>query len=91
MTMSNSRALADLAISDNGFIFDPLGGTTFSVNATGLCVLQALKEGLDARSIAQRLRDRFDRVALNPERDVDEFIRSLRQHDLISADPTTTR
>ncbi|MGD0838310.1 MAG: PqqD family protein [Polyangia bacterium] len=89
--MSTSRTLADLAISDNGFIFDPLAGATFSVNATGLCVLQSLKEGLGPAAIAERLSERFDK-ATPPDaaRDVDEFIRQLRQHNLIAADSIAT-
>ena len=84
--MSNSRNLADLAISDNGFVFDPFAGATYSVNPTGLCVLQSLKEGLGRAAIAQRLVDRFDKPTQDPLRDVDEFIRQLRQHSLIPTD-----
>ena len=84
--MNNSRTLADLAISDNGFIFDPLAGATFSVNPTGLCVLQLLKEGLSQHDIAQRLVERFDKATSDAARDVDEFVRQLRQHNLVPAD-----
>jgi hypothetical protein len=91
MTISNTRTLADLAISDNGFVFDPFAGATYSVNPTGLCVLQSLKEGLGRDAIAQRLTDRFDRVTQDPLRDVDDFIRVLRQHSLVPADASTER
>jgi hypothetical protein len=87
--MSNPRTLSDLAISDNGFVFDPTGGATYSVNATGLCVLQSLKEGLGKQAIARRLAERFDKPAPDPLRDVDEFIRVLRQHTLVPADFST--
>ncbi len=89
--MSDSKTLADLAISDNGFIFDPLGGATFSVNATGLCVLQALKEGLDREAIAERLSERFEKAGPDPARDVDDFVRLLRQHALISGELAAAR
>jgi hypothetical protein len=81
--MSDSRALADLAISDNGFVFDPSAGTTYSVNSTGLCILQSLKEGLGRDAIAQRLVERFGNPTPNPASDVDEFIRLLRQNRLV--------
>jgi len=87
--MSNAKTLADIAISDNGFVFDPLAGATYSVNPTGLCVLQSLKEGLDKQAIARRLVDRFEKPAPDPLRDVDEFIRLLRQHSLVPADLST--
>jgi len=87
--MSNPKTLSDLAISDNGFVFDPMAGATYSVNATGLCVLQSLKEGLGKQAIARRLTECFDKPALDPSRDVDEFIGLLRQHSLVPADFST--
>jgi hypothetical protein len=87
--MRNPRTLSDLAISDNGFVFDPMAGATYSVNASGLCVLQSLKEGLGKQAITQRLLDRFAKPTQDPSRDVDDFIRTLRQHSLIPADFVT--
>jgi hypothetical protein len=84
--MSERRRLGDLAINDNGFIFDPWAGATYSVNATGCCVLQALKEGLGRDVIAQRLVDRFEKPSQDPTRDVDEFVRLLRQYGLVPGD-----
>ncbi len=89
--MSNSRTLADLAISDNGFVFDPLAGATYSVNQTGLCVLHSIKEGLCKDAIAQRLAERFDKAVADPLRDVDEFLSLLRQHSLIPANFSAER
>ena len=43
--MSNTERLRELAISDAGFVFDPLTGHTYNVNATALAALRALKEG----------------------------------------------
>jgi hypothetical protein len=84
--MSDRRTLGDLAINDNGFIFDPWAGATYSVNATGFCVLQALKEGLGRGAIAQRLVERFERPSQDPTREVDEFIHLLRQYGLVGSD-----
>jgi len=83
--MGISRSLSDLAISDNGFVFDPFAGSTYSVNPTGLCVLQSLKEGLPKGDIAQRLAERFAGSATDLARDVDEFIHLLRQNNLVPA------
>jgi hypothetical protein len=84
--MSDTRALADLAISDNGFVFDPLGGATYSVNLTGLCILRSLKEGLGRGAIAQRLVESFGNPTPDPTSDVEEFVRLLRQHRLVPGD-----
>jgi len=84
--MSNVTRLADLALSDTGFAFDPYSGSTFTINATGVCVLQAMKEGLEAEAIAKRLRARFDVRAADVRRDVDDFTALLRQHGIVAED-----
>ena len=58
--MSSATHLKDLALSDTGFVFDPYTGATFTTNATGLAILQALREGLGRSAIIERLRERFD-------------------------------
>ncbi|MFT3767460.1 MAG: HPr-rel-A system PqqD family peptide chaperone [Minicystis sp.] len=84
--MSNTKRLGDIALSDTGFAFDPYSGSTFTVNATGLCVLNALKEGLDGEAILARVRERFDARGADVARDVDDFVAALRQHGLIDGD-----
>lgn len=81
--MFNTKRLGDLALSDTGFAFDPFSGATFTVNATGLCVLQALKEGLGAEALRDRVRARFDARGADVGRDVDDFVAALRQHGLL--------
>ena len=83
---SGKKQLMDLALSDTGFVFDPFTGATFTVNPTGLCVLQALKEGLGRHEIDARLKERFDVRAGDPSRDVDDFVHLLRQHGIVPGD-----
>jgi PqqD family protein of HPr-rel-A system len=82
--MSQANRLGDLAISDTGFVFDPRSGSTFTVNATGLSVLSALKEGLDVAGVEERLRERFDAASADVARDVDDFVAMLRQYGILS-------
>ncbi len=81
--MSNARRLGDLALSDTGFAFDPHTGATFTVNATGVCVIQAMKEGLAPGAVAERLRARFDASGADVGRDVDDFVALLQQHGIV--------
>ena len=37
--------LRRLALSDSGFVFDPLSGASFTVNASGLALIRILQEG----------------------------------------------
>jgi hypothetical protein len=85
--------LAELAISDTGFIFDPGTGATFNVNATGLIALAALREGVDASdtgAIAARVRERFPAAPPDLGEHVSDFVRTLRQMGLVSS-PDRTR
>ncbi|MBL8636815.1 MAG: PqqD family protein [Myxococcales bacterium] len=87
--MSSATHLKDLALSDTGFVFDPYTGATFTTNATGLAILQALREGLGRSAIIDRLRERFD-VHGDLESDITEFYQLLRQHGVVPPNFTGT-
>jgi PqqD family protein of HPr-rel-A system len=82
--MHDLSRLRDLAVSDSGFVFDPMTGYTFTVNPTGLLVLQSLKRGDPVESIAQRLADEFELDGgEDVHRDIDEFLARLREHGIV--------
>lgn len=85
--MTSKGRLGDLALSDTGFVFDPYSGSTFTVNATGLAVLNALKEGLGRDGLAARVRERFDARGADVARDVDDFVAALRQYGILPEEP----
>lgn len=77
--------LDDLAISRNGFVFDPLTGTSFSLNPAGLAMLEGLKDGLGRAEILADLRARFEMPAadVDLEADLEDFVDQLRRHGLV--------
>lgn len=75
------EVLQRLALSDSGFVFDPLSGTSYTVNDSGLALLRILqKESLqhDMPKVTALLRAEFDVDALTAEQDVQEFASVLR-------------
>ncbi|MCA9598695.1 MAG: HPr-rel-A system PqqD family peptide chaperone [Myxococcales bacterium] len=75
--------LRQLALSDSGFVFDPVTGHTFTVNAAGLIVLSALKEGQSTDAIVKRLRDEMEMDGSEDvARDVDDFLARLAEQGL---------
>ncbi len=83
MPLDTSR-LEQLAISDSGFAFDPLTGHSFSINATGLAILGALKEGKGPGEAAAEVRTAFDTDAGDDiERDIEDFLARLREYQLV--------
>jgi PqqD family protein of HPr-rel-A system len=84
MTTLDISRLRDLALSDQGFVFDPLSGYTFTVNPTGLLVLRLLKEGRSSAEIVHELQEVFDLDGgEDVGRDVDEMILRLREQGLV--------
>lgn len=85
--MSIGARLKDVAVSDNGFLFDPYTGLTFSVNRTGKIILERLRDGLDPAGVERALAVELE-VAPgdDPGRDVREFIIMLREAGLLPRD-----
>lgn len=75
--------LNHLAINDEGFVFDPSTGESFTVNSTGLAILKALKENKTSGEIAAELQAQFESPSEDIERDVIDFIAHLRTYRLI--------
>jgi PqqD family protein of HPr-rel-A system len=78
--------LADLALSDSGFVFDPYSGGTFTANRTALRILTALREELPRPEIVERLRSEFQVNGADLESDLGEFLRLLVQQGLLPPD-----
>ncbi|MBN2576835.1 MAG: PqqD family protein [Deltaproteobacteria bacterium] len=79
-----STRLRDLALSDTGFVFDPLTGHTFTVNLTGQLALRCLKDGLSPEATARRLTEEFESDKnTDPVRDVQDFVLQLRDCGLL--------
>ncbi|OMH40167.1 HPr-rel-A system PqqD family peptide chaperone [Desulfurobacterium indicum] len=72
-----------LAISEEGFIFDPETGNSFTVNKTGLFIINMLKEGKDVEDIVEALTEEFEVDREEAMRDVTDFLEQLRFMGLI--------
>jgi len=83
MTDSINQRLKDLAVSETGFVFDPHSGATFSLNASALCLLRGLKEGLGPDELIARLEESFDVTDADLSRDIDEFLELLRYNGVL--------
>lgn len=75
--------LAQLAISSEGFIFDPMSGECFSANATGLLILKALQEHKAVETIVREMLDRFGGIPQVIEKDILDFKAQLRIYRLL--------
>ena len=89
--MSIDERLNELAISPNGFVFDPHSGGTFTLNGTGRAILKGLRDGLAPAQIVEQLRAGFDDVTQSVDSDVHTFLSDLARLGLLSHESTVTR
>ena len=72
--------LQRLAISESGFVFDPVSGHNFTVNETGLTILRQLQKNTELAPLLESLIKEYDTSPRELERDVLEFAGELRDY-----------
>jgi len=70
--------LQRLAISESGFVFDPVSGHNFTVNETGLSILRLLQKDTEVEHLITQLSNEYEASQREIERDVLEFASILR-------------
>jgi PqqD family protein of HPr-rel-A system len=79
------QRLRSLAINPDGFAFDPTTGESYTLNATGLAILEALRDGRPYESLPDVLAERFGVGRDEARRDVDDFVDQLRAFRLLAS------
>ena len=74
--------LSKLAINSEGFIFDPTTGDSFTVNPTGLFIINSLRDGKNTEEIATTLSKVFDDTPEEISKDISDFITHLNTYNL---------
>lgn len=73
----------DIAVSDSGFIFNPVSGESFNVNSSGAAIIGFLKKGLNPKEIPAAMAKDFEIEESMAERDVQDFINMLMHYQLM--------
>ena len=79
----------NLALSDNGFLFDTRTGSTYSLSRTGTFLLRQLMTGTGVDSLPGRLVETYEVDDDTAARDVEQFVFRLRDMRVIDADGRT--
>ncbi len=77
------RLKKNIAISENGFLFDPSTGDSYSMNSVGLEILNLIKEGLDKNKIASHMTEKYDVDKSAFERYFYDFVAMLRHNHIM--------
>jgi len=72
-----------IAISENGFVFNPITGDSFTLNNTGIQILTLLKSGKTIDDIKELFAEEYDVDDLVLERYLQDFFSDLKLNSLI--------
>ena len=73
----------NLAISENGFVFNPSTGDSFSVNEIGGHIINEIKTGKSKSEIIESISQEFDAEKSTIEKDFNEYLNVLNNHQLV--------
>jgi PqqD family protein of HPr-rel-A system len=75
--------LRSLALSETGFVFDPITGYTYNLNPMATELLKRLQKGETADVILAHMKANYDADANEIERDWEQFLERLREYGLL--------
>jgi Coenzyme PQQ synthesis protein D (PqqD) len=73
----------NIALSENGFVFNPSNGDSFTMNNTGKEVIMMIKEGKNINQITELLIEKYDVDRHTLERYLSDFVNDLSINNLL--------
>ncbi len=70
----------NIAVSENGFLFDPNTGESFSLNETGKQILKMMKENKSEEEIADWFSENYEVDKTTFENNFNDFITVLQNY-----------
>jgi hypothetical protein len=89
LTLSQDIRLA--TSQDGGILLDLARGKFFNLNPVGVRIIELLRQGHDLSSLARTIGNEFHVSDEIVERDVDDFLSSLRQQRLLRPEEAGSR
>lgn len=79
----NTDQIKALAMSENGFIFDPVTGYSYNSNEIGFSILKHIQHGLTRAEIIEKITAEYDISVDHFSHDYDHYIMMLKSLNLI--------
>jgi len=76
----------NLAVSDNGFVFDPETGESFTVNEVGVSIIKQLQNNSDHDELIQVLEEEYEIDRLTLEKSISDFMTMMQEFKLTEND-----
>ncbi len=77
------RIRKNIAVSDEGFLFNPATGDSFSTNGIGSEIIGLLKQDKSLPDIADNICKQYDVDRVLFERDLEEFATLLKNYSIL--------
>jgi hypothetical protein len=75
----------NVATSENGFIFNPATGDSFTSNSIGSEIIEAMKRGESEQEIKSAIMEKYEVSAEQLNRDWEDWILQLKEANLLEA------
>jgi hypothetical protein len=73
----------NIATSDEGFIFNPSTGDSFSTNGIGAEIIRLLKTEMTIKELSELLLEKYDADRMLLERDLEDFTIQLKEFHIL--------
>lgn len=73
------KVIHRLALSESGFVFDPVSGQSFTVNESGLDILRQLQKNTDLQQTHEYLMQNYAASEQELQRDLEDFMAALKE------------
>ncbi|MCB0626137.1 MAG: HPr-rel-A system PqqD family peptide chaperone [Saprospiraceae bacterium] len=73
----------NIALSESGFLFHASTGDSYTVNPTGLHILQLIRQERSIQEIEETLTETYDLGELQAKEDVHDYLQYLRQLKIV--------
>lgn len=77
------RIRKNIAVSDEGFLFNPATGDSFSTNGIGSEIINLLKQDKSTHEIIEEISGNYDVDRMLLERELDEFTALLKDYSIL--------
>lgn len=77
------RLKKNIATSEEGFIFNPGTGDSFSTNPIGTDIIKIFKDGKTVEDVIEIICTKYDVDQKQIEKDLDDFISQLKGYNIL--------
>lgn len=81
--MQKMKVRKNIATSEEGFLFNPTTGDSFSSNPIGTEIILLMKEGKSSSEIIEVMCEKYDVDQVLFERDLEEFTTVLKEYNIL--------